>query len=184
MPTTTAAPADSTRTRLLDATSVALAQYGPRKVSLTDIAALAGVSRPTLYRHFASKDELLLALSAHEKARFETELAVALHGLGGSTRLERALRFVVEFQHDHPMRGLVVVEPAFMIDQLERGLRTMRATLVPLFEELSPAAGPGAARPSDLADLVVRTALSHFLIRGDDDGQLLRELRHVAGLAH
>jgi AcrR family transcriptional regulator len=179
MPTASpVAPPGSTRTRLLEATGRALARSGPRKLSLTDIAALAGVSRPTLYRHFASKEELLLALAAHEKQRFEAELAAALKGLTGAARLDRALRFVVEFQRDHAMRGLVAVEPAFMLDQLERALRTMSAALVPLFEPRRRAGGP--ARAADLADLVVRIASSHFLIPGDDD-QLLRELRHVAG---
>ncbi len=178
----TVATADSTRLRLLDATGVALARYGPRKLSLTDIAALAGVSRPTLYRHFASKEDLLLALADHEKDRFDTELGAALHGLTGAARLDRALRFMVEFQQDYPMRGLVVIEPAFMLEQLETALRTMRAALVPLFEQLDPRSGRGPAGPADLADLVVRTALSHFLIAGDDATQLLRQLRHVAGL--
>jgi AcrR family transcriptional regulator len=178
----TTTPADSTRVRLLDATGVALARYGPRKLSLTDIAALAGVSRPTLYRHFASKEELLLALAEHEKQRYDTELAAALHGLEGAKRLDRALRFMVEFQQDYPMRGLVVIEPAFMLEQLETSLRARRASLIPLFEQLGPRAARGGAGPADLADLVVRTALSHFLIAGDDDTQLLRELRHIAGL--
>jgi AcrR family transcriptional regulator len=169
---------DPIRARILDATSVALAHYGPRKLSLTDIAASAGISRPTLYRRFTGKEELLLALAAHEKHRFHAELAVALHGLDGAARLDGALRFVVEFQHDYPLRDLVAIEPTFMLDQLERALRTMTPPLVVLFEELP--ATSGAATPSDLADLVVRTALSHFLIPGDDD-QLLRELRRIAG---
>ncbi|MFA5883436.1 MAG: TetR/AcrR family transcriptional regulator [Acidimicrobiia bacterium] len=174
---------DTTRTRILDATGVVLARRGPRKLSLTDIAAQAGVSRPTLYKYFGSKEELLLALAVHEKQRFGTGLAAALDGLTGAARLDRALRFVVEFQQDYPMRELVAIEPGFMIDQLEQALRTMRGSLVPLFEELPAAADEpdGPAGPADLADLVVRTALSHFLIPGDD-AQLLRELRHVAGL--
>jgi AcrR family transcriptional regulator len=177
---------DPIRARILDATGVALAHYGPRKLSLTDIAASAGVSRPTLYRRFTGKEELLLALAAHEKQRFQAELAVALHGLDGASRLDGALRFVVEFQHDYRLRDLVAIEPTFMLDQLERALRTMTAPLVTLFEALPPTSGDvtpstsGDVTPSDLADLVVRTALSHFLIRGDDD-QLLRELRHIAG---
>jgi len=172
-------PADTetTRTRLLDATSAALARYGPRKLSLTDIATIAGVSRPTVYRHFASKDDLLLALSAHEKQRFGAEMAAAIDGLTGTPRLDRALRFIVEFQHDYAMRGLVVIEPAFMLEQLERALRTMASALIPLFET----ATDDDVTAADLADLVVRVALSHFLIRGDD-AQLLRELRHVAGI--
>ena len=180
MPTTTTGPSD-TRSRLLDATSLALAQYGPRKLSLTDIAALAGVSRPTLYRHFASRHELLLALADYEKERFESGLADALEGLVGPARLDRALCFIIEFQHEYPMRGLVAIEPAFMLEQLEQALHSMTSTLASLFGERSPSADPGGARPADLADLVVRTALSHFLIKGDD-AQLLRELRHIASV--
>ena len=175
---TPSGPRDSTRLRILDATGVVLARRGPRKLSLTDIAAEAGVSRPTLYKYFSSKDELLLALSDHEKARFTRGMATALDGLAGAARLDRALQFMVEFQHDYPMRELVAIEPGFMIGQLEGSLPPMRASLVPLFAELDP---QGAAGPADLADLVVRAALCHFLIPGDD-AQLLRELRHVAGL--
>ncbi len=172
---------DSVRNRLLDATSVVLARHGPRKLSLSDIASVAGVSRPTLYRHFSSKDELLRSLATHEKQRYATELARAIDGLEGEERLDRALQFVVEFQNDYPMRGLVIIEPAFMIDQFERSLRTMSIALSPLLEEHSPAVRSGQIEPPDLADLIVRTALSHFLLRGDD-AQLLRELRYCAGI--
>ena len=171
---------DSTRQRLLEATSVTLAQFGPRKLSLSDIAAHAGVSRPTLYRHFSSKEALLAALATYERERFESELAVALTGLTGADRLDRARHFVVDFQRDYPMRGLVAIEPSFMLEQLEFALGVMTTPLVPLFEELLPASA-GSPSPADIADLVVRVALSHFLIRGDDD-QLLNQLRHVAGI--
>jgi AcrR family transcriptional regulator len=171
----------STRDRILDATGVVIARHGPRRFSLTDIAAQAGVSRPTLYKYFASKDDLLLALAGHEQDRFDIGMAAALRGLTGADRLDRALRFVIEFQRDYPMRALVASEPGFMLGQLEGALRTMRDSLVPLFVELSAARGSGTAAPADLADLAIRVALSHFLIPGDD-AQLLRELRHVAGL--
>jgi hypothetical protein len=51
-----------------------------------------------------------------------------------------------------------------------------------LIAEHQRSKGSGAARPGDVADLVVRIALSHFLIPGRDRNQLLRELRHAAGL--
>jgi AcrR family transcriptional regulator len=172
---------DATRTRLLDAARVALGRQGPRKVSLSAIATEAGVSRPTLYKYFASKEALLHALSAHEQQRFRAGLAVALDGLTGPARLDRALRYMVEFQRAYPMRELVLIEPEFMLGQLAHTLRTMRSSLVPLFEEADPRVGAGAVPPADLADLAIRTAMSHFLIPGDD-AQLVRELRHVAGL--
>ena len=172
--------AEAMRARLLDATRVTLAQFGPRKLNLTDIADQAGVSRPTLYRYFSSKDELLDELAIYERDRFQLELGQALDGLTGDARIERALRFVVDFQRDYPMRGLVAVEPLFMLTQLEAALRTMSAPLVPLFAERVSGARPGPDA-ADIADLVVRVALSHFLIRGDDD-QLLHQLRRAAGL--
>ncbi len=170
--------ADDTRTRLLEATSVTLAQFGPRKLNLTDIAAHAGVSRPTLYRYFSSKEELLGELATYEKDRFRAELAAALHGLTGTSRLDRALHFIVDFQRDYPMRGLIAVEPLFMLEQLDVALRTMTAPLIPLFAKTLRKRGASAA---NVADLIVRVALSHFLIQGDDD-QLLEQLRHVAGV--
>ncbi len=178
MPTTRSG-SGSTRTRLLDATSVVLAQYGPRKLSLTDIASLAGVSRPTLYRHFGSRQELLLALAEYEKDRFQSEMAAALDGFSDSQRLDRALCFIAEFQRDYSMQGLVAIEPAFMLEQLEQAVQSMTPPLVSLFAELPPGTANESMDSVDLADLVIRIALSHFLIKGDD-AQLLRELRHVA----
>src|SRR5689334_10039447 len=51
--------------RILDATLVAVARYG-RKCSMSEIAEEAGVSRPTLYRYYATKEALLDALAEHE----------------------------------------------------------------------------------------------------------------------
>jgi AcrR family transcriptional regulator len=169
---------EHTRERLLDATREVLARSGPRKLHLSAVAAEAGVSRPTLYAYFPSKEDLLLALAAHEKARFTRELDAALDGLTGPARLDRALRLMIEFQRDSGTRRLVLMEPEFMLDQLERSLLTMGAALVPLFRE---ATGVDADAASDLADLAVRTAMSHFLIPCDE-AQLLRELRRIAGL--
>ena len=51
----------STRRRILAATFVVLARDGRRKLQLSDVAAEAKVSRPTLYRYFGSKEGLLEA---------------------------------------------------------------------------------------------------------------------------
>lgn len=172
---------DSVRERILQATSVAVAQYGVRKVSLSEIALLAGVSRPTLYKYFGSKEDLLSAVAEHEKGRFDHEFGAALHGLSGTARLEHALRFIASFQHAYSMRGLVGLEPGFILDQLERSLRTMTAGLQPLFDERARELGIDPSRSVDMTDAVVRLALSHFLIQGSAE-QLLQELLLVARL--
>jgi hypothetical protein len=45
------------------------------------------------------------------------------------------------------------------------------------FEQLIP--GPGAALA---AAAVVRVAMSHYLVRSDDDEEFLAQLRHAVGL--
>ena len=47
--------ANTTRERILAATAEVLGNYGMTKLSLSEVATQAGVSRPTLYRWFASK---------------------------------------------------------------------------------------------------------------------------------
>ena len=61
----------STRQRLLVATSEVLSRKGMTKLSLSEVALQAGVSRPTLYRWFASKEELLDAFGLWEQQMFD-----------------------------------------------------------------------------------------------------------------
>lgn len=170
---------ESVRDRLLEAASHVLADSGPRSLHLSAVAAEAGVSRPTLYAYFPTKQDLLSALASYEKARFNQGLERALAELTGAERLDRALRFMIEFQRAYPMRKLVLIEPEFMLEQLERSLGSMSTSLVPLFQD---ALGVDVETAADLADLAVRTAISHFLIPRDAE-QLVRELRHIADLA-
>jgi AcrR family transcriptional regulator len=53
--------ADATRVRILDAT-IRVMSRGLASVSVPEVAREAGVSIPTVYRHFGTKDELLAAV--------------------------------------------------------------------------------------------------------------------------
>ena len=57
----------STRRRILDATHVVFARSGHRNLQLSDVAAEAKVSRPTLYRYFGSRKGLLDAFALYEQ---------------------------------------------------------------------------------------------------------------------
>jgi TetR/AcrR family transcriptional regulator, repressor for uid operon len=59
--------------------------YG--KQNLSDVAVQAGISRPTLYKSFASKDELLSAFSQFELRQLREDLERAIAGLSGRRRL-------------------------------------------------------------------------------------------------
>ena len=56
--------AEETRARILDATVRVMAR-GPASVSIPAVAREAGVSIPTIYRHFGTKPELLVAVYPH-----------------------------------------------------------------------------------------------------------------------
>lgn len=52
---------EEARQRILDAANRCMDRYGPAKTSLSDVAAELGVTRQTVYRHFSSTTDLLLA---------------------------------------------------------------------------------------------------------------------------
>jgi AcrR family transcriptional regulator len=60
--------ADATRARILDATLRVMAR-GLAGVSMPQVAREAGVSVPTVYRHFGSKEDLLAAVYPHVARR-------------------------------------------------------------------------------------------------------------------
>jgi AcrR family transcriptional regulator len=174
-------PARATRERLVEATRTALARYGPRKIALTDIARLAGVSRPTLYKYFPSKEALLAALAEHEHRRFDDGVTAAVRGVSPEARIDAALRFIVDYQANDPTKHLVAVEPAFILEQVQATVDVMRRRMQRLFDDVrSEHELPGDARADDLADAIVRIALSHYLMPSSNPGRLLRELRAVA----
>ena len=50
---------EQARDRLMDAAIACLQRYGLEKTGMGDIASAAGVTKPTLYNYFASRDDLL-----------------------------------------------------------------------------------------------------------------------------
>ena len=161
----------TTRQRILDATLEALARSGPRKLSMSEVAAIAEVSRPTLYRWFPSKEALLDGFSRHELERFDVGLADAIAGLDGADRLDAVLAFVVEFQRRSSLRRVVAIEPEYVIHELSRLLPTIRERLAPSF--------PGTDGEV-VAATVARVALSHAIVPEDDPELFLAELRNAA----
>lgn len=168
-----AAEDTSTRQRILVATSDVLARSGQTKLSLSEVALQAGVSRPTLYRWFADKQALLEAFGVYEREMFETGIARATAGLRGNERLDAAMRFIVEYQQSYSGVRLVDIEPEVVIGRLSQIIPSMRAQL----EKLLTGANAGVK-----AATAIRVAVSHYIVRSDDDDQFLAQLRHAVGI--
>lgn len=68
----------SARERILDAASVSFYREGIRAVGVDSVIADAGVAKATLYRHFPSKDALVLAFLERRDARWRAWFAEAV----------------------------------------------------------------------------------------------------------
>ena len=69
---TAPAPTDAARERILVAAERCIGRHGIRKTTMDDIACEVGLSRPSVYRHFADRDDLLIQLiSRHGRALIE-----------------------------------------------------------------------------------------------------------------
>ena len=163
----------STRRRILDATHLVFARSGHRNLQLSDVAAEAKVSRPTLYRYFGSREGLLDAFARYEQDNFDAGIAKAMAGLDGPQRLDAALRFVVDFQDSYSLGSIVDIEPEHVLSQMQR--------VIPIMHERIARVIPGAN--SDVAAAaVVRIAVCHYLVQGGALEDFLAELRLAAGL--
>lgn len=66
---------DRTRAGLLDAALRAVQEQGPRRTTMADVAAFAGVAKATVYNHFRTKDDVWSALVAAQVEALATECA-------------------------------------------------------------------------------------------------------------
>lgn len=96
------------RAEIVRAALASFAEHGYERASLRDIAARAGVTHAALLRHFATKDELLLAALAQRDADDE-ELAQRI--LRSKVPAERVLSSVLaeEFAHPEHQRNWLAV---------------------------------------------------------------------------
>jgi TetR/AcrR family transcriptional regulator, repressor for uid operon len=162
---------NATRQRILAATAEVLGRNGRTKLSLSEVALQAEVSRPTLYRYFGDKRELLDGFVVWERQYYERAVAKATAGVPPGERLDAALRVIVEYQQSYPGLRMVDIEPAQVIRRLSRVIPLMRERLERL------AQGPDASLAVATA---VRVAVAHYLVRSDDADEFLAQLRHAA----
>jgi len=170
---------ETTERRLLDAARLGLARFGTRKLSMTDVAALAGVSRRTLYRHSPSMQDLLDALGADESRRFNAAIADAVREQQPGHRVAAVLRFMADSLGNDHLQQLVFTDPNFVLQRFSTILPELRTNLAALIAREQPT-GRGSRRAAeDTADAVIRLAMSHYLLPEADAGRFSRSLAAI-----
>src|ERR1700676_1156706 len=94
----------SARERILDATYELFSRRGIQAVGVNEVTERAGVATATLYRHFPSKDKLVLAFLDLREQRWTKDLIEAGAMRRGSNPEERLLAiFDVLYRGLHPV---------------------------------------------------------------------------------
>ena len=157
----------SVHERLLNAAIDASSVFGLARLSMGDVAQRAGVSRQTLYRHFADKDDLVRAALTREAAvivtRVQRASAQESDPLGS---LERALAEALNALREHPLLDrLVTTEPESMLPLLTGPGIVHQLVHDVVLGILAAYMGDDADQPNPMmvhaADLVTRLVLSY-----------------------
>jgi AcrR family transcriptional regulator len=171
--------------RILDAAGRLVLSAGARKLSLSDVATLAGVSRPTIYRYFASKEDLVDALGAQVRRRFDAAMERAMCGVTGLQRWAAAVDVVVTFLEDQPPGRQLDLDPGFAHEQMARALPMITERLMVVLQRCAREDGFDAApNARDLAGAVARVALSHYIFPDAGPAAGRRQIRAAAGLPY
>ena len=132
------------RSQLLNAAEALMAERGYPAVRLEDIGAAAGVSGPAIYRHFPSKESLLVELLVGISTRLlDGAQAVLVQAPDASAALDRLIDFHLDFALGEP--DLIRIQdrdlsslPATAQRQVRRAQRRYVETWVGVLRELDP----------------------------------------------
>ncbi|MCB1251187.1 MAG: TetR/AcrR family transcriptional regulator [Acidimicrobiales bacterium] len=110
----------SARDRLLDAAVDVATTNGLTKLSVGDVAKRAGLSRQTLYKHFASKEDLVAQAVLRETgAMVEQVVAAADAHEDPEDSLEAAIATMLRVARAHPLLDrLITTEPEALLPLL------------------------------------------------------------------
>lgn len=154
---------------ILSGAASCVARYGTRKTTMGDIAREGGVAKATLYNHFRTKDDVLVALLAAQVDDLVERLDAAPGAPGTTTSLTAALAIAASFVAEHPVvRHLAIAEPALVATLITPGSGELwqRARTVAR-ERLSLAQAAGALHARHdteaLVDATLRWVVSHAL---------------------
>jgi AcrR family transcriptional regulator len=106
------------RATLIEAAVTLIGEVGPRAFTLREVARRAGVSHNAPYRHFASKDQLLLAVAAEGFERLTAVMnKMMARGRTPAERLELSGCGYVDFALRWPRHFLVMFDLPVMLPE-------------------------------------------------------------------
>jgi len=162
-------PADSATTAILDAAVVEFEQHGLRRVALDDVARRARVSRTTIYRRFAGRDELVAAVIDRENAVLFADIADELKNRRPQSNyyVEAFTLSIMRFRQHRVLTRMLADEPGLMLElanqHWDAAVERMAAALRIIFPDgLAERIGDQAI--GELAETILRYAAMVLLL--------------------
>lgn len=167
----------STSARILDAALKVASERGLARLTLDDVAAGAGVSRQTVYRHFGRRDALVTQVILREEAVVLDRVRQAIDDattLGGA--IEEAVASLYAEARAHPLLDrLLREEPGAILPYLVPANTLVLGSALVVVNELLLRFAPHVPEPPRrrLAEMVTRLCLSYVVAPPDDDIRVL-----------
>jgi AcrR family transcriptional regulator len=181
---TQTALATGTSDRILEAAMQQIGEWGLARTTVEDVARAAGLTRQTIYRYFASKDQLVTALLMREEDRLleGVKQAFAAHPELEDAMFEGML-FCVRFADEHPlMERLLETDEEVSLPYLttRAGSVVSRAREV-IASLIRQKAWVRAGMVEPVADLLVRAFISYTLTPPERSREeVVRDLTKIA----
>lgn len=164
---------EATHARIVDAAFSSAERFGLGRLTMADVAREARLSRQTVYRYFASKHDLLMALIVREEQILLEAVRAAIEPHAElRPAVEAAFSTILRAMRAHPLLDRVMAtEPQVLLPYLtveadpmrEMGIRMMEEVFSTRMEGVSPMLAHRAAEISS------RLVTSYAIMPPDDD---------------
>lgn len=154
---------------ILDAAVVEFERHGFRRVALDDVARRARVSRTTIYRRFANKDELVSAVIERENVALFAEIAAELKQAGPQSNfyVEAFTLSILKFRRHRVLDRMITDEPGLVLDLAGEHYTAVIERMAEALRVIFPvgfAQRIGEQAVTELADTILRYAAMVLLL--------------------
>jgi AcrR family transcriptional regulator len=177
----------SARERILDTAYDLFSRHGIRAVGIDRIIATSGVAKMSLYRHFRSKDALVLAFLQEREKRWTLEwlhAEVTSRAEDGAGRMLAIFDVFDEWFHEPDFEGCSFINVLLEFDELEHPIRRATtehlATIRGLVREFAEQAG--VADPDAVARQWHILMKGSIVAAGEGDRDAARRARALGEL--
>jgi AcrR family transcriptional regulator len=153
--------ADSSTEAILDAAVAEFERHGFRRVALDDVARRAGVSRTTIYRRFANRDELVAAVIERENVALFADIAAELKQAGPQSNyyVEAFTSSILRFRRHRVLDRMMTDEPELVFELGRQHYGAVVQRMVEALRVIFPegfADRIGEQAVNELADTILR----------------------------